>query len=296
MPNKLEEDKILLIENGSSVRSIASLLYKEHVINNNLAFIIKARLSNRKNMLKAGEYKFSAKSSICDVISLLQSGKTYSYEITIPEGLTSKEIIEIVNSNQILGGNIIEDNIAEGSLLPETYKFTRNDTKQNIVKRMQKAMSETLDKLWESRQNGLPLKSKEEALILASIVEKETGIADERARIAGVFINRLNKGIALQTDPTVIYSITEGKYKLERALTYKDLKTKSPYNTYIIKGLPPTPIANPGINAIDAALNPEINDYIYFVADGSGGHVFSETLEQHNKNVAKWRKIKKQAK
>lgn len=296
LPNNLETDKIVLIKQGSSVRAIANKLHKEKIINSHLAFMIKARLANRKNQLKAGEYKFKSGTSISDSIRLLQSGKTHFYEITLPEGLTSLEIVEIINNNEILAGEKITEIPVEGSLLPETYNFTRFDNRQDIIKRMQKAMRGTIDSLWETRAANLPIKTKEEALILASIVEKETAVPEERARVAGVFTNRLNRKIALQTDPTVIYAITLGKRKLERSLTYKDLKYKSPYNTYVVRGLPPTPIANPGLEAIKATLNPENNDYIYFVANGTGGHTFAKTLEEHNKNVAVWRKIKRSRK
>jgi len=293
LPNTLTENKVIEIKSGSSVHSIADKLYQEGVIKNHLAFMIKARIKNRTKNLKAGEYDFTAGENINQVIEKLQSGKVHSYDITFPEGLTSIEMIEIINNNEILSGDAITEIPAEGSLLPETYHYTRGESKSAIIKRMQDAMTQTIDKLWEERQDGLPIKTKEEALTLASIIEKETAVPEERARVAGVFINRLNKKIALQTDPTVIYAVTLGKKKMDRELTIKDLKTSSPYNTYMVRGLPPTPIANPGASSIKAALNPEFNDYIYFVADGTGGHVFASTLAEHNSNVAKWRKIKR---
>jgi len=296
LPNKLKEDKVILIKQGSSIRAIANKLTAEEIVNNHLVFLLKAKLANKSNQLKAGEYKFVAGLSVNKVIELLQSGKTHSYNITFPEGITSVEVIELINNNKILSGDNIKESPAEGSLLPETYHFSRNDTKQDIIKRMQKAMNGAIDSIWETRQTNLPIKTKEEALILASIIEKETSIAEERAKISGVFINRLNIGIALQTDPTVIYAITKGKKKLNRSLTYNDLKIKSPYNTYVVRGLPPAPIANAGIDSIKAAVNPETHKYLYFVADGTGGHVFAKSLKEHNRNVAKWRKIKRSKK
>ncbi|MBI3441738.1 MAG: endolytic transglycosylase MltG, partial [Proteobacteria bacterium] len=184
----------------------------------------------------------------------------------------------------------------EGSLLPETYDFSYHDTRQNLIERMKKSMQEELRALWEKRAGDIPFATPDEAVTLASIVEKETRLHDERPRVAGVFINRLKKHIPLQSDPTVIYAVTLGQAKLDRVLTYKDLQTSSAYNTYSRQGLPPTPIANPGRASLAAVLNPEHNDYIYFVANGTGGHVFAKTLKEHNHNVAQWRKMQKNVK
>ncbi|MCK5518257.1 MAG: endolytic transglycosylase MltG [Alphaproteobacteria bacterium] len=294
-PGPLTVEKLVYIAPGSSIKAISVKLLANGAIKNNLAFLLSARLQNREKELKAGEYKFLPRMSIREIIALLQSGKTYQHKITIPEGLTTTEIINLLNSAHILTGTI-QNLPAEGSLLPETYHFSYGDTRQDIIWRMKKSMKKTLNSLWEKRAANLPLKTPEEAVILASIVEKETGIANERQRVAGVFINRLNKGILLQSDPTVIYAVTDGKEKLNRLLTTKDLKTPSNYNTYIVTGLPPSPIANPGKASLAAVLNPEKNNYIYFVADGTGGHVFSRTLKEHNNNVARWRKLRKKAK
>lgn len=294
-PGPLTVEKLVYIAPGSSIKAITGKLLANGVIKNDLVFLLSARLQNREKELKAGEYKFLSGINIREIIALLQSGKTYQHKITIPEGLTTTEIINLLNSNQTLIGTL--PNLqTEGSLLPETYHFSYGDTRQDIIKRMKKSMRETINALWEKRVAGLPLKTPEEAVILASIVEKETSVASERPRVAGVFINRLNKGILLQSDPTVIYAVTLGKRKLNRLLTTKDLKTPSDYNTYIVTGLPPSPIANPGKASLDAVLNPEKNNYIYFVADGTGGHVFSRTLKEHNNNVARWRKLRKKAK
>jgi len=294
-PGPLTVEKLIYIAPGSSIKTIANKLLTNGIIKNDLAFLLASRLQNREKELKAGEYKFLPRISIREIIALLQSGKTYQHKITIPEGLTTTEIINLINNANILTGTI--PNLpAEGSLLPETYHFSYGDTRQDIIGRMKKSMQKTLNSLWKKRAANLPLKTPEEAVILASIVEKETGVTDERQRVAGVFINRLNKGILLQSDPTVIYAVTDGKEKLDRLLTTKDLKTPSPYNTYIVTGLPPSPIANPGKASLAAVLNPEKNNYIYFVADGTGGHVFSRTLKEHNNNVARWRKLQKNAK
>ncbi len=291
----LTTEKLVYIAPGSSVKVIAAKLLNTGIIRNDLTFLINARLQNKEKILKAGEYKFSANINIREVIALLKSGKTYQHKITIPEGLTVIEILNLLANESILTGTL-NTLPAEGCLLPETYHFSYGDTRQDILKRMNKSMQKALNTLWEKRAANLPLKTPEEAVILASIVEKETGVASERPRVAGVFINRLNKGMPLQSDPTVIYAVTQGKEKLNRALTTKDLKTPSAYNTYTIRGLPPAPIANPGKDSLTAVLNPEKNDYIYFVANGTGGHVFSKTLKEHNKNVARWRKLQKNAK
>lgn len=290
----LAAEKLIYIEPGRSIRSIAAQLLEAGVIKNDLAFIIDARLQNRAKELKAGEYLMPAGISIGGAITLLQSGRTYQHKITIPEGLMVTEIINLLRQEPVLAGDIV-DSPAEGSLLPETYKFSFHDTRSSIVERMKASMAAEIAAQWTKRTSDLPFKTPEEAVTLASIVEKETGLAAERPRVAGVFINRLRKGIPLQSDPTVIYAVTEGREKLDRELTYKDLKKASPYNTYTVRGLPPAPIANPGKASLAAVLNPEKNDFIYFVADGTGGHVFSRTLQEHNSNVARWRMLENKA-
>ncbi len=290
----LPEEKLVLIERGQGVSAIAQTLKKEGVITQPFLFKIVARF---RDSLKAGEYKFPANISMADAIEMMELGEVFDRKITIPEGYTSYQIVKLLNGRTDLQGEI-KAIPAEGSLLPDTYHFVATENRQDILNRMQLAMKKALDDAWQKRASGLPLKTKEEALILASIVEKETGIAKERARVAGVFINRLNKGMMLQTDPTVIYAITKGKIQNEgkgplgRRLLRKDLKINSPFNTYKNVGLTPTPIANPGRAAIEATLNPEKHDYIFFVADGTGGHMFGKTLAEHNRNVAKWRKVR----
>lgn len=293
----LSEAKYVLIERGQGVSAIAKTLEQENVISNDLLFKAAARLSQKS--LKAGEYEFSAHVSMTAVMKKLSDGDVFDRKITIPEGLTSHQIVKILNKQEELSGEI-KSIPAEGSLLPDTYHFIKGEPRDKKIQEMKAAMTKTIDELWEGRAQDLSIKTKEEAIILASIVEKETGVGEERARIAGVFVNRLNKGIALQTDPTVIYAITKGNMKddgkgpLGRRLLRKDLKIDSPYNTYKNAGLPPGPICNPGRAAIAATLNPEKNDYIFFVADGTGGHVFAKTLAEHNANVAKWRKVRSQ--
>ncbi len=286
-PGPLVAEKLVYIAPGKSVRGIAARLQDENVIASSLVFRVEAKTK----ALKAGEYRFLPGMSTRAVVALLQSGKTWQRKITIPEGLTVVEIIGLLTNEPVLTGDVTTP--PEGSLLPETYHFSHGDQRQAIIERMQKSMRDALQAEWEKRSAALPVKTPAEAVILASVVEKETGLAAERPRIAGVFANRLRQGIPLQSDPTVIYAITQGKEKFSRSLTYKDLKNPSPYNTYVVPGLPPGPIANPGRASLAAVLNPEKTDYIYFVADGTGGHAFAKTLQEHNNNVARWRKLAK---
>lgn len=292
-PGPLAAEKLVVIEPGHSTKAISAELYEEGVIRSPLAFLVDARLQNMKAGMKAGEYQLLPGMSIDSIIALLQSGKTYQHKLTIPEGLTVAEIAGILKNEPALAGDIAALP-PEGSLLPETYKFTRGTPRTVFLARMQEAMQQELNGLWEKRAADLPL-SREEAVVLASIVEKETALPAERPRVAGVFLNRLHKGIPLQSDPTVIYALTHGQARLERSLTHDDLKTPSAYNTYIATGLPPTAIANPGKASIAAVLNPEKNNYLYFVANGSGGHSFAATLKEHNNNVAHWRLLRKNA-
>lgn len=286
----LAEKITIVIPHGTSVQKITQMLTKRGALVHPILFRAAARLM-AKDKLKAGEYIIAPHLSAVDIATILREGQSVMRQFTIPEGLTSHEIVYLLNQIEELRDEITVIP-PEGSILPETYSYHLNNSRPELLKRMQKDMQASLQTLWEARQPNLPLTSPEEAVILASVVEKETGYKDnERARVAGVFINRLRKGMALQSDPTVIYAITMGKVPLGRALLYKDLRAESPYNTYQNTGLPPTAICNPGRAAIQAVLNPEHNDYIYFVADGSGGHAFARTLKEHNKNVAVWRKI-----
>jgi len=289
----LTAEKLLYIAPATRTKDMAVQLQSAGIIDSALAFRLDAKLQGRIEALKAGEYQFLPHMSIAEAIALMQSGKIYQHKITIAEGLMSVEIVELLNKETALKGTV-SPLPAEGSLLPETYKFSYGDTKQSVINRMQKAMQDAMDSLWQKRAPDLPL-TEQEAVVLASIVEKETGVAAERPRVAGVFLNRIKKGIPLQTDPTVIYALTQGQTVLNRPLTSADLKKPSAYNTYLISGLPPTPIANPGKASLEAVLHPEKNDYLYFVADGSGGHAFARTLKEHNDNVAKWRALEKKS-
>ncbi|WP_417821794.1 endolytic transglycosylase MltG [Terasakiella sp.] len=288
----LTQEKVVIVPQGSGVASIAQLLEKEGVINNALVFRIVLRFNQLDKQLKAGEYLFPARVTPKQVTRILEEGKTVLHRFTVAEGLTSVEVVAQLNAQDGLDGQVTHIP-AEGSLLPETYSYHRGMARAAVLSHMQETMIKTLDELWENRQEGLPFKTKEEALILASIVEKETGIRAERALVAGVFINRLKKRMRLQTDPTVVYGMTMGQEPLGRPLSRKDLKTPTPYNTYTNYGLPPGPICNPGRASIEAVLNPDQTDALYFVADGTGGHAFAKTLAEHNRNVAQWRRIER---
>ncbi|MEX2450158.1 MAG: endolytic transglycosylase MltG [Rhodospirillales bacterium] len=285
----------MIVPSGSGVNGIARILHEAGIIASPLVFQIGVRLKRFDKDLRAGEYLFPAKISAFDAARHLRSGKTVIRRLTMAEGLTSKEMLtELGRAEGLFGDTVQAGPIAEGELLPETYHFSYGDSRVSIVRRMRQGMAETLRTLWASRAPGLPLQTPREALILASIVEKETGVPEERTRVAGVFINRLNKGMRLQSDPTVVYAVSGGDGPLARPLTRADLERPSPYNTYLHSGLPPGPICNPGRAALEAVMHPVRTDELYFVADGSGGHVFARTLKEHNRNVARWRRLKAQ--
>lgn len=292
-PGPSAADTTIVIPRGSGVQAIADQLEAAGIVRTRWDLLIAAKLRDSARRLKAGEYAFAAGMSLRSVLDLLESGKTVVRRITIPEGLTASQIVDLLRADPALAGEIA-DIPQEGSLLPETYHYAFGDSRTGILDRMQSAMRTELAKLWAARQPELPLKTPEEAVILASIVEKETGVAAERAKVAGVFINRLRLGMRLQSDPTTIYALTGGKGPLDRPLTRADWKVESPYNTYFVDGLPPGPIANPGRDSLAAVLAPERHDYLYFVADGTGGHAFAETLAEHNRNVAAWRRFQRE--
>lgn len=290
-PNKLTAPATLIIRKGTTSPATAQKLAESGVLRHPyIFFAINYALGASRNF-KAGEYLFPAGITPFEVAQKLRKGDVVVHKVTVPEGYNVREIKELLMAEPILEGDITLP-IAEGSLLPETYHFTYGDTRDAVIKRMQVAMQEVLADAWKNRKEGLPLATPQEALILASIVEKETGVNDERAHVAGVFINRLKRGMKLQTDPTVVYGIEQQQQgaKMERELTRADLETPTLYNTYIIDGLPPAPITNPGMDAIKAAVQPMETDDLYFVATGTGGHRFSKTLEEHNRNVAAYRK------
>ena len=291
----IPDSSVVLVEKGENLTQIARRLKKDDLISSVSVFKVAARLLGKATQLKAGEYRIPAYSSIKEILDILVSGQTVVRRVTIPEGKTSQQIFEILVQTNGLTGNlpVIPPN---GALLPETYTFSYGMPRKIIVKRMLSGMQRTIDELWPDRDDDLPYTTKEEALVLASIIEKETSVGSERPRIAGVFINRLRKGMRLQTDPTVIYAVTNGTMELKRRLTYADLKKPHPFNTYVNKGLPPAPICNPGRESIKAVLRPQKTDEIYFVADGTGGHVFARSFDEHRRNIANWKKVRQQKK
>lgn len=291
-PGPLPEQSVVFIPAGSGLVGIAQLLEDQNVIEDQRIFRVGVRVLGQARSLKAGEYAFPAKVSMRDALEILASGNVVVRRLTIVEGVTTREAISLIEAADGLEG-ALTDLPPEGALLPETYHYRRGDSRQALLSRMTASRDKVLSELWEARAEGLPINTPEEAVVLASIVEKETGIADERGLVAGVFVNRLRKGMRLQSDPTVSYGITLGAGPLGRELRRSDLKKPSAYNTYVIKGLPPGPIANAGRAALEAVLNPETTSYLYFVADGTGGHAFAKSLKEHNRNVAKWRKFQR---
>lgn len=291
-PGPLPEQSIVFIPAGSGLVGIAQLLEDENIIEDQRVFRIGVRVLGQARSLKAGEYAFPAGVSMRDAMGILASGEVVVRRLTIVEGVTSLEAAALIAAAEGLEGDLTEMP-PEGALLPETYHYRRGDSRDEILSRMIASRDKVLSELWATRAEGLPINTPEEAVVLASIVEKETGISDERALVAGVFINRLRRGMRLQSDPTVSYGITLGAGPLGRDLRRSDLKKPSAYNTYVIKGLPPAPIANAGRAALEAVLNPEATSYLYFVADGTGGHAFAKSLKEHNRNVAKWRKFQR---
>jgi UPF0755 protein len=289
-PGPLQTEASVLVRPGASSEEIARQLAEAGVISEPFLFQMGVRLEGAGGALRAGEYAFPPHVSPHEVAQILKAGKTVVRRLTVPEGLTSKQIIALLEATQGLDG-MAPAPPPEGTLLPETYHFSYGESREELLARMSAGMDKTLAELWPERAKDLPFNSTREAVILASIVEKESAVPQERPRIAGVFINRLRSGMPLQADPTVIYALTDGDGVLPRALTRADLQSSSPYNTYVSEGLPPGPIANPGRSAIEAVLNPAATDELYFVADGAGGHAFARTLEDHNRNVARWRQL-----
>lgn len=288
--------KKLVLSKGTSLPQIARQLEQSGIIKHSFLFQAFVRFTGNSHKLKAGEFRFPREVSSKEVMRILIEGKTVVRKLTVPEGLLKSDVLSILMREGALRGRPDISEITEGSLMPDTYHFSLGDSREMLLERMRLSMAKSLEKLWASRTRGLPFSEPKEAIVLASIVEKETGVAKERPLIAGVFINRLRLGMRLQADPTVAYALTGGNYKLERALTRNDLKFRHPYNTYVVAGLPPGPICNPGYEALAAVLKPQKTAAIYFVADGSGGHRFSSTLEEHLTNVEKWRKFKKSQK
>jgi peptidoglycan lytic transglycosylase G len=293
-PGPLQEDKTVVIPSRAGMTDIADVLQREGVIDNNRwAFIGAVFALKARSELKPGEYAFQKKASLRDVIGTIVEGKVVQHSVTLPEGLTSEQIVSRLTDNDLFSGTIREIP-REGTMLPETYKFPRGTTRDQVIQRMQAAQKRLVAEIWDHRNPDVPLKSPEQLVTLASIVEKETGKADERSRVAAVFANRLQKKMKLQSDPTIIYGLVGGKGTLGRPIKRSEISQPSPYNTYTIDGLPPGPIANPGRASLEAAANPARTRDLFFVADGTGGHAFSESLDAHQKNVAKLRTIEKQ--
>jgi UPF0755 protein len=293
-PGPLQDDKIVNIPARAGMTDIAEILQREGVIDNNRwAFIGSVFALKARSELKPGEYSFQKNASLRDDIGTMVEGKVVQHAVTIPEGLTSEQIVTRLTDNDIFAGTVREIP-REGTLLPETYKFPRGTTREQVIQRMQQTQKRVLAEIWERRNPDIPVKTAEQLITLASIVEKETGKADERSRVAAVFVNRLRQKIKLQSDPTIIYGLVGGKGTLGRPIKRSEIQQPSPYNTYVIDGLPPGPIANPGRASLEAAANPARTRDLFFVADGTGGHAFTETYDQHQKNVAKLRASEKQ--
>jgi len=293
-PGPLQDEKVVNIPARAGMADIADTLQREGVIDNNRwAFIGAVIALKARSELKPGEYAFQKNASLRSVIATMVDGKVVQHSVTIPEGLTSEQIVARLSDNDIFAGSINEIP-REGTLLPETYKFPRGTTRDQVIGRMQQAQKRLVAEVWEHRNPDLPVKTPEQLVTLASIIEKETGKADERSRVAAVYVNRLRQKMKLQSDPTIIYGLVGGKGTLGRPIKRSEITQPSPYNTYVVDGLPPGPIANPGRASLEAAANPARTRDLFFVADGTGGHSFTETYDQHQKNVAKLRAMEKQ--
>lgn len=298
-PGPLAANTNFVVREGAGIAEIASSLERNEIIEDARVFryvtsvnLGYAGSAENRRSLKAGEYEIKAHATMQEVADILESGKSILYSISMPEGLTVRQMALRLREDTILEGDLPADLPAEGALRPDTYKFSRGTNRAEILSQMHAAQQKLVDQIWERRDPDLPIKTKEEFVVLASIVERETGKDDERAHVASVFFNRLQKGMRLQSDPTIVYGIFGGDGKpSDRPIYRSDLQKETPYNTYKIKGLPPTPISNPGRAALEAVANPWRTKDLYFVADGTGGHVFAPTLEEHNANVKRWRRI-----
>lgn len=285
-PGPLKEAKTVIVSRGAHAASIAKSLADQSAVHHPLLFRLAARMI-AYGSLKAGEYQIDPGMSAANIVLMMHEGRSIMRRLTIPEGLTSANIASLIQNAPAMTGTIDAASLAEGSLMPETYRYTYGDARADVVARMREDMKAMVAELWPKRDAGLPLNSPEEAVVMASIIEKETGKGSERPRIAGVFYNRLRARMRLQSDPTVIYAIWQAKGgAIDLSLSHEDMSFPSPYNTYVSDGLPPRPICNPGRASLEAALHPERNNFYYFVADGTGGHVFSYNLSEHNRNVA----------
>ena len=293
----LQQDTTFRVESGNGLGTTSQRLEEQGLISNRYVFQLGGRALERQGQLKAGDFTIPAGSSMADILKELTEGDPIRYAVTIPEGWTTWEAVQRINGDSNLVGEVTPLP-PEGSLLPGSYDYLPGDTRQSVVDKMQAAMRAELAKVWAARNPDLPIQTPEELLVLASIVEKETGLPTERPQVAAVFVNRLREGMRLQSDPTIIYGITKGQAPLGRGLRRSEIEAETPFNTYQIDGLPPTPIANPGADSLRAVANPDAHDYLYFVAKGpvpSDGHVFAETYAEHQTNVARWREIEREA-
>ena len=290
----LDAATTVIVPRGIGVEGVARTLEAAAAIRDARVFLAGVVLLGRHRPLKAGEYAFPAGISAAEVMRMLQDGRTVVRRLTVPEGLTTTQTLALVAATAGLDGPLPDPAPGEGELLPETYNFSYGDSRAGMVRRMHRAMSDELADVWSRRAPGLALASPHEALVLASLVEKETALDSERPQVAAVFLNRLKLGMRLQSDPTVLYGLAEGDRSAHRDPTRADLERVHPYNTYTTAGLPPGPIDNPGRASLIAATHPADTDALYFVADGSGGHVFARTLEEHNRNVARWRQLQRE--
>jgi UPF0755 protein len=294
-PGPAETTQTFLVKQNSGLIDIADQLERRGLISDARIFHLGVRAYGNEASLKAGEYEIAAGASMRDIMEILKSGKSVMQSLTIPEGLTVVQAFHRIAEHEALSGDMPSEIPPEGSLAADTQRFTRGMQRQQIIDRMLAHQKELVEEIWARRAPDLPLANIDEFVILASIVEKETGKGDERSRVAAVFLNRLKKNMRLQSDPTILYGLFGGSGKpADRPIYQSDIEKPTPYNTYTIDGLPPTPIANPGRAALEAVANPSKTDDLYFVADGTGGHVFAKTLDEHNENVARWRKIRKQ--
>ncbi|WOR13615.1 endolytic transglycosylase MltG [Hyphomonas sp. FCG-A18] len=287
------------VDRGEGLASVAAKLEAEGIIKRRQLLQLKARIDETETAIKAGTYAIPAGVSIVSLLDQLVEGEVIQLRLTIPEGLTTAQILRRVEAADVLSGDMPEREIGEGVLLPDTYVFGTGTTREQFISRMETAQDRLLERLWEERQEGLPLQTPYEAVTLASVVEKETGIDGERGKVAGLFVGRLKKGMRLESDPTIIYGVSQGEplYNRQgqrRTLYRSEIDRKTDWNTYQIDGLPKTPICNPGRDAIEAVLNPPDTDYVFFVADGKGGHLFAKTYEEHQRNVAKYREFERQ--
>ncbi|HEV7252584.1 MAG TPA: endolytic transglycosylase MltG [Mesorhizobium sp.] len=291
-PGPNPQDTTFLVKPRTGVSDIATQLERQGLITNADVFNLGVRAHGAGSSLKAGEYEIAARASMRDIMEALASGRSIMHSLTIPEGLTVLQAWDRIAAHEALSGDMPETVPPEGSLAADTQRFTRGTSRRAVVEKMLADQARMVEEIWAKRDPDLPIADANEFVTLASIVEKETGVAEERPQVASVFVNRLREGMRLQSDPTIIYGLFGGKGKpADRPIYQSDIEKPTPYNTYVINGLPPGPIANPGRAALEAVANPAETDYLYFVADGSGGHAFASSLEEHNRNVAKWRTI-----